>query len=84
MELVSALVCTRNRPRSVPHVVSSLLEATGPLEVLVVDQSDDARTEQALEPWRANAGLRYLRSATRGKGAVFIGGHFSNWEILKL
>ena len=40
------------------------------IEVLVVDQSDDAESERALSTLPADARLRYHRSATRGKGAA--------------
>ncbi len=71
MNLVSALVCTRNRPNSVPQAVASLLaDPAEQLELLVIDQSDDDRTELALAPFQHDARLRYVRSETRGKGAA--------------
>jgi glycosyltransferase involved in cell wall biosynthesis len=69
--LVTAIVCTRNRARAVARVVSSLLSVPGEdIELIVVDQSDDAETEHALEAFRADARFRYFRSKGRGKGAA--------------
>ncbi len=75
MGITSALVCTRNRPVSIVRAIESLLAGDhGPLEVLVVDQSDGPDTEEALAPLRADTRLRYLRSATRGKGMALNAG----------
>jgi glycosyltransferase involved in cell wall biosynthesis len=69
--LVSALVCTRNRPGPIAHAVPSLLGGDSePFELLVIDQSDGPETEQALAPFRKDSRLAYHRSATRGKGAA--------------
>jgi len=69
--LVSAVVCTRNRPEPVARVVRSLLRsAEEDLELLVVDQSDGAETEDALRPLLADQRFRYYRSKVRGKGAA--------------
>jgi len=71
VRIVSALVCTRNRSKVIPNVVRSLLdESDRNVELLIIDQSDDAETERALEPWSTDARLRYYRSKTRGKGAA--------------
>lgn len=68
---VSALVCTRNRPAPVAHVVASLLaDKSEPLELLVIDQSDGEDTKRALEPFESDTRFRYLRSKARGKGAA--------------
>src|SRR5689334_18031468 len=71
--MLSAIVCTRNRPRAIVHAVASLLaseDPATPLEVIVIDQSDDTATEQALARHAADARFVYVRSATRGKGAA--------------
>lgn len=69
--LVSAIVCTRNRPGAIAHVVSSLLrDEAEDIELLVIDQSDGPETEQALTPFRQDKRLAYHRSSTRGKGAA--------------
>lgn len=68
-ELVSAVVCTRNRAEPTARCVQSLLAGeTAPIELLVIDQSDGPETEQALEAFRGDERLRYVRSAQRGKG----------------
>jgi glycosyltransferase involved in cell wall biosynthesis len=67
--LISALVCTCNRGRLVVDTVSSILANTHPnFELVVVDQSKDNETWEALRPFRADPRLRYLKSATIGKG----------------
>jgi glycosyltransferase involved in cell wall biosynthesis len=68
---VSTLVCTRNRPASLVRTVRSLLaNSTEPFELIVIDQSDSAESEQALAPFAGDSRLRYVRSAARGKGAA--------------
>jgi len=69
--IVSALVCTRNRPDSIVTAVRSLLKSDrADLEVIVVDQSDGRETESALAPLAADGRLRYGRTQSRGKGAA--------------
>jgi glycosyltransferase involved in cell wall biosynthesis len=71
VSLVSAVVCTRNRPAPVANVVRSLLASAEPeLELIVVDQSDGPETQHALDEFCADARLRYYRSKARGKGAA--------------
>jgi glycosyltransferase involved in cell wall biosynthesis len=70
-DAVSAIVCTRNRPGPIARAVESLLgDCSESIEFLVLDQSDGPETERALDRFRADRRLRYLRSATRGKGAA--------------
>jgi GT2 family glycosyltransferase len=70
--LVSAIVCTRNRPAPLVRAVRSLLASDHEeLEVLVVDQSDGMESERAIAMlMRSNPRLAYMRSAARGKGAA--------------
>jgi glycosyltransferase involved in cell wall biosynthesis len=69
--IVSALVCTRNRPAAILGSVQSLLDAGDrEIEVLVIDQSDDGATEEALASLATDPRMRYHRTATRGKGAA--------------
>lgn len=71
MEIVSALVCTRDRPGSLLRTVRSLLGSDeAHFELLVIDQSDGPESEQALGPFRFDPRLRYVRSRARGKGAA--------------
>jgi GT2 family glycosyltransferase len=69
--ILSVVVCTRNRPRQIEGIVNLLLQGElEDLELIVVDQSDDAETEAALAPLRTDSRLRYCRSAKQGKGAA--------------
>ncbi|HKO47522.1 MAG TPA: glycosyltransferase family 2 protein [Polyangiaceae bacterium] len=69
--MVTGIVCTKNRPIPIAHVVESLLRGeSGPFELIVVDQSDGRETEDALERFKSDARFRYLRSKARGKGAA--------------
>jgi len=71
MGIVSALICTRDRPEALAHAVDSLLRNEScDLEILVVDQSDGPDTQRAIARFAADSRLRYLRSATRGKGSA--------------
>ncbi len=71
MSWVTAIVCTKDRSGAIARVVGSLLaDDAEQFELLVVDQTQGPETEQALERFRGDPRLRYLRSATRGKGAA--------------
>jgi glycosyltransferase involved in cell wall biosynthesis len=64
---VSVVVPTRNRAEHAVGCARSILaNAGGDFEVLVVDQSDDDRTRDALAPLGADPRFRYRRTATRG------------------
>jgi glycosyltransferase involved in cell wall biosynthesis len=69
LPLISALVCTYGRGRLVVDTVSSILANTHPnFELVVVDQSKDDETLEALKSFCADPRLRYLKSKTIGKG----------------
>ncbi len=69
--LVTAIVCTRNRPEPVVRAVGSLLRpGSEQLELIVVDQSDGAQTEESLHGFASDPRFRYHRSQMRGKGAA--------------
>src|SRR6516162_1346640 len=69
LPLISALVCTHSRFRLVVDAVSSILANTHPnFELVVVDQSKDNETREALRPFSTDPRLRYLKIATTGKG----------------
>jgi glycosyltransferase involved in cell wall biosynthesis len=68
-ELVTCVICTRNRAEPLARVVNSLLAGeSGPLELLIIDQSDGDDAERALAPFASDERLRYHRSSQRGKG----------------
>jgi glycosyltransferase involved in cell wall biosynthesis len=72
---VSALVCTRNRGRLVTDTVTSILANSHlNFELIVIDQSSNDETRDALEPQLADRRLKYLRSSTAGKGAALSAG----------
>jgi glycosyltransferase involved in cell wall biosynthesis len=62
---VSVVVPTRNRPEHAAACATSILATTGFLELIVIDQSDDRATEEALSKIR-DSRLLYVRTATRG------------------
>ncbi len=65
--LVTALVCTRNRGASVIGAVSSILANTHPnFELIIVDQSVNEETAQAVAPFMGDARLRYLHPEMTG------------------
>lgn len=69
--MVSALVCTRNRPDSLPRTIRSLLGADdASFELIVLDQSDGPASEQALAVFGSDPRLKYVHSRARGKGAA--------------
>jgi glycosyltransferase involved in cell wall biosynthesis len=69
LPLISALVCTYGRGRLVVDTVSSILANTQPnFELVVVDQSKDNETLEALKSFCVDPRLRYLKSTTIGKG----------------
>jgi GT2 family glycosyltransferase len=66
---VSVVVATRNRGRSVVGTIHSLLANNHPsFEVIVIDQSTDDVTEEAVSRMLADPRLRYVRSETVGYG----------------
>lgn len=66
---ISAVVCTRNRGSSVVATIETILANTYPhFEVILIDQSTNQETEQAIAPFRADARFHYIRSATKGLG----------------
>jgi len=70
MDLVSVLVCTRDRAESLHRTVRSLLADPAPdLELIVMDQSEGAESEHALSEFGNDPRLRYTRTRARGKGA---------------
>jgi glycosyltransferase involved in cell wall biosynthesis len=70
MNVVSVIVCTRNRADSLLRTVRSLLGTeTVPFELIVMDQSSGEETRRALQSVE-DPRLRYVRSTATGKGAA--------------
>jgi glycosyltransferase involved in cell wall biosynthesis len=68
---ISAVVPTRNRPDHAEPCVGSILSNAGDdFELLIVDQSDDAATEQSLAIYATDPRFRYIRSSSRGASAA--------------
>jgi glycosyltransferase involved in cell wall biosynthesis len=68
---ISAVVPTRNRPDHASPCVGSILGNAGDdFELLIVDQSDDDATEQALASYAGDHRFRYVRSSSRGASAA--------------
>lgn len=65
---VSALVCTRNRGDSLTLTVRTILACKEIDELVVLDQSENDETANALASFLSDSRLRYLRSATAGLG----------------
>jgi GT2 family glycosyltransferase len=66
--MVSVVICTCSRGESVLMPVRSLLaDPSSRLEVIVVDQSADNATGEALHAHLADPRLRYIHTATPGK-----------------
>lgn len=67
VELVSVVICTRNRGDEIQLALKTVLANDYPnFEVIVVDQSTDDRTAQAVAPFGSDARLRYLSTSSRG------------------
>jgi glycosyltransferase involved in cell wall biosynthesis len=65
--MISAAICTLDRSDLVVEAVQSVLASEGvAFELLVIDQSCDSRTREALAPWIDDPRLRYVRFEARG------------------
>jgi glycosyltransferase involved in cell wall biosynthesis len=84
LPLISALVCTYGRGRLVVDTVASILANTHPnFELVVVDQSKDNETQEALKSFSADPRLRCLKSITIGKGdALNAGLHETRGSVI--
>jgi glycosyltransferase involved in cell wall biosynthesis len=64
---ISVIIPTRNRADKIGTAVASVLANRYPrFELLVVDQSVDAATEQTLRPYLGDTRFRYLHTTTTG------------------
>jgi GT2 family glycosyltransferase len=67
---ITVVICTRNRGATVVRAVRTVLLNDYPcFEVIVVDQSDDESTREALQPFLEKPRVHYLRMPTRGLAA---------------
>jgi len=85
--LVSVLVCTRDRSDGVEAAVRSIQRSTfTDFELLIIDQSDDDRSKQALAPLcQADPRLTYVRRSVPGKpGALNQGFGLARGKYLAL
>jgi GT2 family glycosyltransferase len=70
VSLITAVICTRNRGAAVAQTVRTVLLNDYPhFGIVVVDQSDDERSREALRPFLDTPRVTYLRMATRGLAA---------------
>jgi glycosyltransferase involved in cell wall biosynthesis len=68
---ISAVVPTRNRPNYAVLCAGCILSNVGDdFELLIVDQSEDDATEQALAVYADDRRFRYVRSSSRGASAA--------------
>lgn len=68
---VSAIICTRNRSDQIGRAVASVLANQYPsFELLVVDQSTDGSTREALASYGKDHRFRYLPAASVGLSAA--------------
>lgn len=66
---ITAIICTRNRGASAAEAVQSILENDHPsFELIVVDQSTNSETADALLPFQSDPRFHYLPSKTKGLG----------------
>ena len=72
MDVVTVVICTRDRPEPLARMVRSLLSQSSvePFELIVIDQGDGAQSVAALGQCAVDPRLRHVRSAPRGAGAA--------------
>src|SRR5262245_49455914 len=72
MPEISCLICTRNRPESIAGAVKSVLaSAPANSEVIVVDQSTDVKTFDAIAPLLSDRRLQYGHMDRAGLSAAY-------------
>lgn len=68
---VSVVIPTKDRPTAVSAAVQSIVEGDWQdFEILVVDQSTDARTQTAMERFQDDSRVRYVRNERGAPGAA--------------
>jgi glycosyltransferase involved in cell wall biosynthesis len=72
MNDISAVICTKGRPDLIGQAVGSVLANDhASFELLVIDQSADDSTEQALDGYRDDPRLRYIHLDRVGLSAAY-------------
>ena len=73
MKHVSAIICTRNRHDSVGQAVASVLANEYPsFDLIIIDQSDGARTEEIVRQLPSRPGqVRYIHSSVPGLSRAY-------------
>lgn len=67
--LVSAVICTRGRGSRIVTTIDSILASDHPsFELIVVDQSDDDTTQQAVSSYLTDRRVRYVHRREAGLG----------------
>jgi GT2 family glycosyltransferase len=86
IEKVTVVIPTRNRGDSVVRTIrTTLLNGYPDLELKVVDQSDDDRTEIFLQPLLSDPRITYIRTNTRGlSSALNVGIRCAESEIIAI
>ncbi|MFC1698589.1 glycosyltransferase family 2 protein [Candidatus Omnitrophota bacterium] len=71
-EKVSVIISTRNRPKYLEHTINSILaNSYADFEVIIVDQSDNGRTQVLVDRFaQTNSKIRYFRTSSRGLGTA--------------
>jgi glycosyltransferase involved in cell wall biosynthesis len=70
--LISAVICTRNRPESIADAVGSVLANDHPdFELIIVDQSDTDASLRALGSLAADSRLRYVHTPLPGLSRAY-------------
>jgi GT2 family glycosyltransferase len=83
---VTVVIPTRNRGDSVVRTIrTTLLNGYPGLELIVVDQSDDNRTEISLQPLLSDPRISCIRTTTRGLSAALnVGIALAQTEIIAI
>ncbi len=69
--LVSVIIPAFNGAEFIKDAIESILHQTyQPIEILVIDDGSTDNTQAVLEPYLAQAAIRYLRQANAGHGAA--------------
>ncbi len=67
--LISVVVCTRNRGKSIAETIESLLTSDAKsFEIVIIDQSTNSETRFAVEPFLDDKRVHYYATDTKGLG----------------